>query len=238
MIQPNVLKANTVNLLDSGGTLYLLGVEVLAGQPHLTQTVESPGPPVSTVYILDSLTGQTYLLGITTSGQLTLTVASSNPLQTSQLLLADASNDFFVVKVFNAEFNIALAPAQASPAPPAQPPASAAGQLVPLDNAPNQTWQVSVAVNGGVQTFFATLRYNEIAGYWAMTLQDANQNLLLDSVPLLTGLNLTHQFQSLGIGDVYILNVSGVAQDSPTGADLGTDFQLVWTDNTEFSEAA
>lgn len=107
-----------------------------------------------------------------------------------------------------------------------------AQQLVPLDSNPNQTWQAGVSINGGVSSFTVTLSYNEMANVWEMTLLDASGNLLLSSMPLVTGTNLLGQFQYLGAGSMYILNASNVVVPNfPNNADLGSDFVLVWGDN-------
>lgn len=112
-----------------------------------------------------------------------------------------------------------------------------AQQIIPLDDSPNQTWQTTVSINDGVATFFVTLRYNEIAGYWAMTLQDANQNLLVDSWPLVTGLNLFQQLDYLGIGSMYILNTGNANTNYPNNQNLGNQFTMVWADNPSGIEA-
>src|ERR1039457_6822506 len=89
-----------------------------------------------------------------------------------------------------------------------------ANLIVPLDNSPNQNFQVTVNVNG------------------KMTISDTLGNIVLDSIPLITGVwpaaNLLRQFQYLGIGSVYILNASGPIPglDYPNNTDLGSDFVL------------
>jgi hypothetical protein len=119
-----------------------------------------------------------------------------------------------------------------------------AQQLIPLDNSPNQTWQVTVSINGIVQTFFVLLDYNEIAEYWVMSVFDSNQNPLLNDVPLVTGLNLLRQYQYLGIGSLYLLNVSSSTNpvtsevDYPDNTNLGTTYQMIWSDNTVLPVAA
>jgi hypothetical protein len=109
-------------------------------------------------------------------------------------------------------------------------------QGVPLDSAPNQTWSVSVSINGGVSTFFLELNFNEIANYWTMNISNSVQTLLLSGIPLLTGLNLLAQYAYLMIGSIFILNVSGTPQDSPISSDLGNDFVMVWGDNISTAE--
>jgi len=75
-----------------------------------------------------------------------------------------------------------------------------------------------------------------------MTITDQNGNLLLDSVPFVTGVapngsklnamqNLLNQFSYLDIGSAALLNASGIAADRPNAFDLGTDFLLLWGDN-------
>ena len=47
--------------------------------------------------------------------------------------------------------------------------------------------------------------------------------------------NLLVPFIYMALGSVYIINVSGVAKDSPDDTDLGTDFQLFWGDTPEYT---
>lgn len=113
-------------------------------------------------------------------------------------------------------------------------------QIIPLDNSPNQTFQVPVNVvtatqpTGQVVILSVILRYNDEAGYWVMTFQDSSGNLLLDSIPLLPGensaVNILGQYAYLQIGSAAVVNYSGTTKDHPDNTDLGTDFILVWGD--------
>jgi len=116
-------------------------------------------------------------------------------------------------------------------------------QIIPLTDAPIQSFAVQLAVDGGTLTLQLTVRYNEIAGCWVMTVSDASGNLLLDSVPMLTGAwpaaNLLEQFSYLAIGSAYVLNVSGAEtvteeldwpQLEPGAQVWGKDFLLLWGD--------
>jgi len=109
---------------------------------------------------------------------------------------------------------------------------STAAQLLPLNNLPNQTIQVALEVDGQSVTRQLYLHYNEIAGYWVMTISDSSGNVLLDSVPLIGGQapagNLLAQFAYLGLGGASILNASGIDEDYPDNTNLGSDFDLVW----------
>jgi hypothetical protein len=110
-------------------------------------------------------------------------------------------------------------------------------QQIPLDTAPNQTWAVTVNINGGSQSFFCELNYNELSQYWTMNISAVNQNFSLSGIPLVTGLNILAQFAYLGIGSIYVINSSGVASPNfPNDSDLGSDFILLWGDNISTAE--
>lgn len=113
-----------------------------------------------------------------------------------------------------------------------------ADQIIPLTNAPNQSLAASLTVDGNPLALQLDIRFSEIAAYWVMTISDANGNLLVDSMPMITGAypaaNLLAQHRYLAIGSAYIVNASGVASDYPDNTNLGTDFLLVWSDTPSF----
>ena len=107
-------------------------------------------------------------------------------------------------------------------------------QLVPLTNSPNQSLVASLNVDGKVSDYFLNLHYNELAGYWVLTMQDSSGDILLDSVPLITGNNpagnILGQFAYMGLGSAFIISASSLnTQDYPGLATLGTAFVLVWS---------
>lgn len=110
-----------------------------------------------------------------------------------------------------------------------------ASQIIPLTNAPDQTLFALLNVDGGALTLQLRVRYSEIAGYWVLTISDNAGNMLVDSVPLVTGsypaANLLQQHRYLQIGSAYVINASGVDQDSPDETNLGSDFLLLWDDS-------
>jgi len=132
-------------------------------------------------------------------------------------------------------------------------------QQVPLTNSPNQTLTVNLEVDGKPLTLNLTVDYNEMAGYWIISISDINNNLLIDSIPMLCGsypaANLLQQQRYLAIGSAFIINtgnaipVYGVGYgqggygqngyggqtgqggiDYPDNTTLGTIFQLWWDD--------
>ena len=107
-------------------------------------------------------------------------------------------------------------------------------QIIPLSSADNQTFKAILTVNGSSLTLNFGISYTAMAGYWQMSISDANGNLLIAAVPLITGwytaANLLAQYQYLAIGSAYLLNTGGAALDYPDQAGL-SQFSLVWGDN-------
>ena len=108
-------------------------------------------------------------------------------------------------------------------------------QVLPVSNAPNQTFTATLQVDGAPLTLQIELHYNEIAAYWVMTISDQNGNLLVDSLPLVTGndpaCNLLRQFSFLEIGSIYVINQTGsTTPNYPDNTNLGTGFQIIWGD--------
>jgi hypothetical protein len=135
-------------------------------------------------------------------------------------------------------------------------------QLVPLTNLPNQSFTANLTVDGKSLSVEVSVRYAEMCGYWVMSISDTYGNLLIDSVPMITGgypaANLLAQQRYLQIGSWYIINVSNTIPtnianpygtggfgfgpypgdpgigDFPDDSNLGTDFQL-WVGDTPAS---
>ncbi len=110
-----------------------------------------------------------------------------------------------------------------------------ASQLVPVTNAPNQSFAVSLNVDSRVLVVQLSVRFSEIAGYWVLTIRDRSGNALVDSVPMITGAypaaNLLQQHRYLGIGSLFLVNASGVSSGWPDATNLGSDFVLLWSDS-------
>ena len=106
-------------------------------------------------------------------------------------------------------------------------------QTVPLSST-QQSIIVQLQVDNSPLTLGLTIHWSTMAGYWVLTIYDARGNLLIDSIPLVTGwwpaANLLSQFGYLKIGSAYILNLGVNNSDYPGDIDLGTGFILVWGD--------
>lgn len=107
-------------------------------------------------------------------------------------------------------------------------------QQLPVNNDPNQLISTTLSVDGASLLLNLKLHYNEVANYWVMSISDQNNNLLLDSLPLVTGndpaCNLLGEFDYLEIGSIYIINLGTTSLNYPDNNSLGNAFLLLWGD--------
>jgi hypothetical protein len=112
--------------------------------------------------------------------------------------------------------------------------APASGQIIPLTVSANQTFSVNLTVDGNPLTLNLALRFSNMAGYWVLSIYDQSGDIILDSLPMVTGWypagNILAQYGYLKIGAAYLLNQGNDASDYPGTTDLGTGFQLCWGD--------
>lgn len=107
---------------------------------------------------------------------------------------------------------------------------------IPLTNSPNQTFGVTVPVNGGNVDFTIVLNYNETAEYWSMTLSlSESGTVVFSQIPLLTSFsgfsNIALQFKYKRLGSIYVCPVNETKESRPNGENLGTSYVLLWGDN-------
>jgi hypothetical protein len=116
-----------------------------------------------------------------------------------------------------------------------------ADQIIPLTPSPNQSFAVTLQVDGAPLTLNLAIRWSEMAGYWVMTIFNSAMDLLLDSIPLITGwypaANILAQYGYLKIGSAYILNDGNSNSDYPGRSDLGSAFSLLWSDTPVLKES-
>lgn len=108
-------------------------------------------------------------------------------------------------------------------------------QLLPVTSDPNQTFNTTLQINEENIVLNFAIRWNQMGHYWMMTIKDDDDNILIDSLPIVNGedwaANLLSQFDYLEIGSLWLINISGSTLDRPDDKTLGTDFLLVWDDN-------
>jgi len=108
-----------------------------------------------------------------------------------------------------------------------------ASQIIPLTQAPNQTFAAQLTVDGQALTLNFVLSFSVMSGWWQLQVANAQGQILIDSVPLITGwypaANLLAQYGYLAIGSAYLLNTGNSPDDYPGQNDL-TSFSLLWGD--------
>ena len=103
--------------------------------------------------------------------------------------------------------------------------------IVPLTPSPNQTFTSTIPVDEGKIKLYFFLRYNTEQKCWIMDLSDSSKTPLVNSIPLVCGLNILEQYSYLNIGSAYIVKIDpNIVSDRPDEYNLGKDFILVWGD--------
>lgn len=111
--------------------------------------------------------------------------------------------------------------------------------VIPLTTAPNQTFNCTVPIDGTNRPLTFRLRYNDIAGYWNLTVIDARtKETLIDALPLMVGeypaANLLEQFDYMGLGSAVIVKEGDLKKaENPNDGNLGSEYYLVWGDTVE-----
>lgn len=91
----------------------------------------------------------------------------------------------------------------------------------------NQTFSVALA---GV-TYRMRLRWIDVMSAWALDLYDANGNLLVGSIPLVTGADLLEPYPYLGIGGSLTVVSDNDPTQVPNASQLGVSGHLYFTPN-------
>lgn len=103
---------------------------------------------------------------------------------------------------------------------------------IPLTNDPDQNFTCTIPVDGKNLKLKLRVCFNTAMNYWIMSITNSTTNaLILDAIPLLTGVDLLGQYKYLGLGSSAIINKGNSTLDSPNSKTLGTDFVLIWGDS-------
>lgn len=106
--------------------------------------------------------------------------------------------------------------------------------VIPITAAPNQTFNCKVSVDGKNLVLHFRTRFNEVAGYWLVSLSDSKGNEYIVNMPILPAENLLEQYSYLGIGSAFIIKSSAITDVWPTANTLGTEWSLLWSDTNEY----
>lgn len=111
--------------------------------------------------------------------------------------------------------------------------------IIPVNSSPNHSMRVVIPVDGKNLTLNLTFRYNSVGAFWAMTIANKNNVVVLDSIPLLTGqypaADILSPHRRLRLGSACIVSTGrpNITMDSPDSSNLGTTYCLGWGDTVQ-----
>ena len=106
---------------------------------------------------------------------------------------------------------------------------------IPIDTTPDSIQTFKLSLEGGARNINIrlSLHYSDIFGLWrAKIVDNTSDAVLLDSLPLVPGINLLGQYKYLNIGEAYIVATTSTDLMMPDNTTLGSTFVLVWGDNS------
>ncbi|UUZ80630.1 hypothetical protein LJK88_38220 [Paenibacillus sp. P26] len=110
-----------------------------------------------------------------------------------------------------------------------------ANKIIPLIKSQNQSFTITLPVNGQNMTLTLGFTYNTQGEYWFMSVRDRTGALLLDAVPIVTGeypaTDILGQHDYMNIGTAIVLPDNNLQIGIPAFDDLGVNYYLAWTDN-------
>lgn len=106
---------------------------------------------------------------------------------------------------------------------------------IPVSALPNNSFNINIPVGDENIYFKLEFVYNSIAEYWMMSIYDADTlDCYISNLNLIETLgeyaDLIKLFSYKHLGAVYIVNTGSVNSSMPDDTNLGTDFELVWSD--------
>ncbi len=76
--------------------------------------------------------------------------------------------------------------------------------------------------------YSCTVYWNPVAAVWCLDLADANQNLLVAALPIVTGVDLLRQHKHLGFAGSLVVQVAGEPYADVGYQDLGVGALLLF----------
>jgi len=102
--------------------------------------------------------------------------------------------------------------------------------IVPVTATPNHRFSSKIYVDGKNIVLQFDLQYNEIAGYWLVTIANDRGCALIRCQPVLPVQNILEQYAYMGIGSAYIVPAQTVKEQWPSRYTLGANWYLLWGD--------
>lgn len=100
--------------------------------------------------------------------------------------------------------------------------------LIPITSQPNNTFSCKVPVDNLNITLTFTVSFNEVAGYWSISVSDSNGRKYIHNLPLVPGQNILEQYEYMGIGSAYVVANEQTDEEWPNSTNLGSIWTLIW----------
>lgn len=103
--------------------------------------------------------------------------------------------------------------------------------IIPITNRPNNTFSCKIPIDSKNITLTFTTHFNEVAGYWSVSITNSDGRELIHNLPILPSQNILSQLAYMGIGSAYIVKGDDLTgEEWPGEESLGTRWYLVWSD--------
>lgn len=107
---------------------------------------------------------------------------------------------------------------------------------IPVTNYPNQTFNVTIPVDGVNIEMEVTLNYNSVAKYWSMSARNIVTNeILFSQIPLLASYmrfaNFLVQMTYKRIGSAFVYPQDMTHDARPDDSNIGKNYKLLWADS-------
>lgn len=102
--------------------------------------------------------------------------------------------------------------------------------IIPVTSTPNRKFSCKIPIGTTNKVLQFETQYNDIAGYWLMTISDEAGKILISCIPVIPAQNILEQYAYLEIGNAYIMPAQTVTEQWPSESTLGTEWYLVWSD--------
>lgn len=102
--------------------------------------------------------------------------------------------------------------------------------IIPITSTPNHKISSKILIDGKNTVLTFETKYNEIAGYWLVTISDGAGTNLISCLPVVPAQNILEQYSYLKIGSAYIVAAQTVREQWPSERTLGSNWYLIWDD--------
>lgn len=106
-------------------------------------------------------------------------------------------------------------------------------KVIPLTTVPYSEQTFKLTLGEKNLNIKLNLQYHDLVGDWTAKITDnTTGEVLVDTMPLVCGVDLLGQFPHMGIGHAWVIPTEDTTLEMPDNETLGTKFVLVWGDDS------